>query len=392
MTPELLLFGEIPEVIPPRELLAFAQESGISGNLRQAYLTARILSDENPWSLACEGRGDPGGSLSVLARRDMEQLMALFHRDDPDLVPELRRELLDYDRGERCGEPPAGALLCRLRDRLAAARSAEEFTACVAEAYKNHGVGIFAFHHAFRVGEGGALVPIRGMKRVSLASLVGYEAQKRLLTANTDAFLAGKTANNVLLYGDAGTGKSTCVRALLTEYADSPLRLVELQRSRFGSLPELLSALRGRNCRFILFIDDLSYEEHETEYKYLKAAIEGGLETMPDNVLIYATSNRRHLIRETWSDRSDMEHDDDVHRSDTLEEKLSLAERFGVTIRFDSPDRKLFHEIVASLAAERGVSLDTAALYARANEWELRHGGLSGRTAQQFVDDLAGCG
>ena len=371
-------------------LLAFAEENAVSGNLWQTYLTWRILNDENPWALACEGRGDPGGSLSRLARGDMERFRRLLHLELPPLAQELRGELLNYEPGAGRSPSPAVARLCRLRDRLVSAHYADELLSRCAEAYREMGVGDFALCAAFRAGEHGSLTPIRDMAAAPLSALVGYEDQKRLLRENTAAFLAGRESNHVLLYGDAGTGKSTCVRALLTEFEGSALRLVELRRAHFEALPELLAALRRRRCRFLLFIDDLSFEEHETEYKHLKAAIEGGLETMPENVRVCATSNRRHLIRETWSDRSDMEHDGDLHRSDTVEEKLSLAGRFGLTIRFDSPDRRLYYEIVERLAAEQSLDLKTEDLHRRADAWAIRHGGLSGRTAKQFVDAASG--
>ena len=223
-----------------------------------------------------------------------------------------------------------------------------------------------------------------------LDDLVGYEQQKKELRRNTEAFLRHRPANNVLLYGDAGTGKSTSVKALINEYYDQGLRMIEIYKHQFGALSAILGQVKNRNYRFIIFIDDLSFEENEVEYKYLKAVIEGGVETRPDNVLIYATSNRRHLIRETWNDRSDMEHNGDVHRSDTMEEKLSLASRFGVAINYSAPTPKEYQAIVRSLAGRRGITLEDGELMARANTWEIRHGGYSGRAAQQFIHYLEG--
>ena len=168
--------------------------------------------------------------------------------------------------------------------------------------------------------------------------------------------------------------------------------MIEIYKHQFVCLSKIISEIKNRNYRFIIYMDDLSFEEHEIEYKFLKAVIEGGVETRPENVLIYATSNRRHLIRETWGDRADMQHDPDqeIHRSDTIEEKLSLSARFGVTINFSSPDRELFYNIVRTLANREGIDLDEETLRMEANRWELRHGGISGRTAKQFVDHLAG--
>ena len=195
----------------------------------------------------------------------------------------------------------------------------------------------------------------------------------------------------MLLYGDSGTGKSSSVKAVLNEYAAEGLRMIEIYKHQFRDLSAVIAAVKRRNYRFIIFIDDLSFEEHEVEYKFLKAVIEGGVETRPDNVLLYAPSNRRHLIRETWNDRSDMEHDGDIHRSDTMEEKLSLASRFGVAINYSSPNREQYYDIVRGLAARAGrLDLPEEELLLLANRWEIRHGGVSGRTAQQFINYLAG--
>ncbi len=166
--------------------------------------------------------------------------------------------------------------------------------------------------------------------------------------------------------------------------------MIEIYKHQFRDLSAILGQIKSRNYRFIIFIDDLSFEENEVEYKFLKAVIEGGVETRPDNVLIYATSNRRHLIRETWNDRADMEHNGDVHRSDTMEEKLSLASRFGVTINFSAPTPKEYQQIVRTLADRQGIQLDEKSLMTRANAWEVRHGGYSGRAAQQFIHYLEG--
>ncbi|MBQ9412147.1 MAG: ATP-binding protein [Oscillospiraceae bacterium] len=363
-------------------LAALGETLGLSGDLWRHYLTWELLTNENPWSLGCEGRGDQGGSLSALAEQDLAEYQALLGGSGLDDV---------WTHYETAVTTPAGEKVRSVSEQLGKAASPAEAKAVLAEFYRSCGAGRFALDRAFRAGEAGALIPVRDMTPVYLSGLVGYEVQKGQLRENTEAFLAGREANHVLLYGDAGTGKSTCVRSLLSEYPDSPLRMIELRKNRFDALPELLAALRQRRLRFILFIDDLSFEEQETEYKSLKAAIEGGLETMPENVLIYATSNRRHLVRETWNDRSDMEFHGDVHRSDTVEEKLSLAARFGVTISFSQPDRKLYHEIVKALAErELPGGVDEAELLLGANAWEIRHGGVSGRTAQQYIDHLAG--
>ncbi len=219
---------------------------------------------------------------------------------------------------------------------------------------------------------------------------MGYEIPKRKLKENTDAFVAGRAANNCLLFGDAGTGKSSCIKAIANEYYGKGLRIIEVYKHQFQDLNQVIAQIKNRHYKFILYMDDLSFEEFETDYKYLKAVIEGGLEKRPGNVLIYATSNRRHLIRENYRDKEEIRQD--MHTSDTVQEKLSLANRFGVTIYFGAPDKKQFQEIVEALARRGGVDLPREELFAEANKWELSHGGLSGRSAQQFVDYLLGRG
>ena len=218
--------------------------------------------------------------------------------------------------------------------------------------------------------------------------LVGYEDAKKKLIDNTRAFVEGKQANNCLLFGDAGTGKSSSIKAIINEYYEEGLRMIEVYKHQFQDLNAVIAQIKNRNYKFIIYMDDLSFEEFEIEYKYLKAVIEGGLEKKPDNVLIYATSNRRHLVREKFSDRT--ENEDDLHNNDTVQEKLSLVARFGVSIYFGAPTPKEFKEIVKVLAKKQHVTLDEDTLLLEANKWELSHGGLSGRTAQQFINYLLG--
>lgn len=375
---KLILFRGLREAEDAGTLVAFAERYGISGDLWRAYLAYALLRHENPWSLACEGRSEPDGSLSALARRDMEIILTLYRRDPLADVPELRSYRPASPQSE------AAQTVCALRDALDAAGNADEAARALADCYQKRGTGAFALQRAFRVAEDGSLTPLDA-PTVPLSALVGYETQKAQLRANTEAFLAGRGANNVLLYGDAGTGKSTCVRALLAEYPESLLRVIELPKDRLTLLPQVAETLGKRHCRFLLFLDDLSFEESETAYKQLKAAIEGGLAALPENVRICATSNRRHLIRETWKDRADMEHDGDIHRSDTMEEKLSLSGRFGLRVYFPNPTFEEYHAIVRTLAERAG--MDGAALREAASAWQVRRGSRSGRTAQQFIDE-----
>ena len=289
-----------------------------------------------------------------------------------------------------------GLRISELSSRLAEAADVKDFTRALMDHYEKCGAGMFGLYKAFRVDPSAAgetdlrLIPVTDSEDVSFDKLIGYETQKKTLKDNTEAFLNGHFANNVLLYGDSGTGKSTSVHALMHEYADRGLRLIEVSKPDRARIPQILAAIKKRNYRFILFLDDLSFEEGESDYKELKAMLEGALETRSDKVLIYATSNRRHLIREVWGDRSDMEYNEDVHRSDTMEEKLSLASRFGVTIYYPKPGPREYLEIVRSLAARKGLELSGQELEDAARKWELRHGGMSGRTASQFVTWIDG--
>ena len=226
------------------------------------------------------------------------------------------------------------------------------------------------------------------MDKVVLDDLIGYEIQKKKLVENTENFVQGRKANNALLFGDSGTGKSTSIKAIVNEYYDQGLRMIEIYKHQFKDISDVIAQIKNRNYKFIIYMDDLSFEEFEIEYKYLKAVIEGGLERKPDNVLIYATSNRRHLIRETFRDKADR--DEELHTNDTVQEKLSLVARFGVTIYFGSPDKKEFRQIVRTLAQKNKIEMPEEDLLLEANKWELSHGGLSGRTAQQFIDYLMG--
>jgi hypothetical protein len=281
----------------------------------------------------------------------------------------------------------------KLSEDIEKASDDEELYRVMTEFYRVYGVGKFGLNKAFRVthdAEYGLLSPITATGDMTLDDLVGYEQQKQKLIENTEAFVAGRKANNVLLFGDAGTGKSTSIKAILNRYYSQGLRMIEVYKHQFQDLSAIISEIKNRNYRFIIYMDDLSFEEFEIEYKYLKAVIEGGLETKPDNILIYATSNRRHLIRETWSDRSDMSQDE-LHRSDTMQEKLSLVARFGVTIGYYKPSQQEYFDIVLSLAKKHPeITLSEEELKLKANQWELGHGGISGRTAQQFINYLSG--
>ena len=277
--------------------------------------------------------------------------------------------------------------------KLETAKDENEFFNYVTDFYKAYGVGMFGLNKAFRVigGDNGVtFTPINNMDKVMLDDLIGYEIQKKKLVENTEAFVQGRKANNALLFGDSGTGKSTSIKAIVNEYYDQGLRMIEIYKHQFKDLSNVIASIKNRNYKFIIYMDDLSFEEFEIEYKFLKAVIEGGVETKPDNILIYATSNRRHLIKETWNDRNDMESNNGLHRPDTIEEKLSLVNRFGCQISYSKPSQKEFFDIVIGLARKNNVKMTDEELMAEANKWELSHGGISGRTAQQFINYCLG--
>lgn len=385
-----------------KRILDLSTDCGFDENLWQCYLTWVLMTNENSFTRTCERVGASEGSVNGFAKNDFAVFHRLFHYDfsglERDLGIDCFSTICDYHaipKRERTYNHDVSRQVRELRKALAAASGAEEMFRLLTDYYRQYGFGVFAMNRAFRIrcgADGVEFLPISNIDGVLLDDLLGYERQKRELRRNTEAFLDGRHANNVLLYGDAGTGKSTSVKALINEYYDRGLRMIEIYKHQFGDLSAILGRIKNRNYRFIIFIDDLSFEENEVEYKFLKAVIEGGVETRPDNVLIYATSNRRHLIRETWNDRTDMEHNGDVHRSDTMEEKLSLASRFGVSINYNAPTPKEYQDIVRMLARRQGIDMDEKRLLALANTWEVRHGGFSGRAAQQFVHYLEGLG
>ncbi len=386
-----------------KRILKVATDYGFNENLWQSYLTFVLIMDENPFSLTCEKIGaSEGASANHFAKNDFEAFYELFHYDFSKLEQQLGIDcfsvLSDYhaiSKPELMYNKNVSEKVHTLSRRLAAAKNVEEFFAGITGFYKDYGVGMFGLNKAFRIHcpEGSTQVEfqaINNMDQVVLDDLIGYEIQKKKLVDNTRAFVEGRKANNVLLFGDSGTGKSTSIKAIVNEFYDQGLRMIEIYKHQFASLSNVIAQIKNRNYRFIIYMDDLSFEEFEIEYKFLKAVIEGGVETKPENILIYATSNRRHLIKENWSDRNDVTVQNGMHQSDTMEEKLSLVHRFGVTINYSKPSQKEYFDIVIQLARRLGVTLSDDEIRAEANKWELSHGGISGRTAQQFANYLAG--
>lgn len=376
-------------------MAASAEEYGLTGCIWRGWLARLIAADENPFSLAHERRGPQEGTMKSLAMQDFETIYEYMSFD----LAEAERKL-GVDILQRIGryEPmaaaspfgrTAGGPVGELAAAFEGARSGRDVYEAVTSFYKKHGVGKFALYGGFRWdGNAREIVPAVPLEDITFNGLVGYEEQKKALIGNTAAFLEGRPANNVLLYGEGGTGKSSSIKALLNEYASSGLRMIEVYKHQIADLETVLDVIKRRNYRFIIFMDDLSFEQFEVEYKFLKAFIEGGLEKRPDNVLIYATSNRRHLMKETWGDRADKS--DDMHESETMQEKMSLVDRFGLLIRYISPEQREYLEIVRALAAEYGVRIDAEELERGAIRWELKHGGFSGRSARQYIEHLAG--
>lgn len=376
-------------------VLEISEKMGFRGNLWQDYLTYFIVYSQNAFSISCERKGYTEGGINRAARQDFELFFDMFGINLESFDTEngtCLSMLVNFDNNnetDRYFNKRIRDRIIKLSETLAEAGNPDEFMRTVCSFYGEVGVGSLGMFKAFRLAgdDSSEIVPVVSVEHIYLDDLIGYEMQKKKLTDNTEAFLEGKSANNVLLFGDSGTGKSSSIKAILNEYYDRGLRMIEIYKHQFRQLSAVINQIKDRNYKFIIYMDDLSFEEFEIEYKFLKAVIEGGLEKRPDNVLIYATSNRRHLVREKYSDKE--ERDDDLHSRDTVQEKLSLSARFGVSIYYGSPDKNEFTQIVKGLAARNNIDIDEQTLLAEANKWELSHGGMSGRTAQQFINYLA---
>ncbi|NSW82126.1 MAG: ATP-binding protein [Syntrophothermus sp.] len=357
------------------------------------YILNLIVQDENVFSLGCENKAlEAGSPLWDLARHDIGILKGLYNLDWSGLAREVGFESSWWNH---CWQPrldsyPFHKHRVSKMTILHQLFSGESDPLIILEAlagfYRTVGCGQMGKYPGFRWDQG--LRGIRNPDPIELDELVGIEEQKKLLLMNTEIFLRGNKANNVLLYGEKGTGKSSSVKALLTRYAPDGLRMIELGKDHVGYLADITDIARNRGFRFIVFIDDLSFEEFEVEYKHVKAAIEGSLEDTPGNLLLYVTSNRRHLVKETWRDRQSI--DEEIHVSESHQEKLSLADRFGITIRYQAPSQEQYLRIVEHLARRNGLSLPSEELRRRAIQWEMRYHGRSGRTAHQFVTYLLG--
>lgn len=383
-----------------KALLDLSTSYAFDENLWHNYLTFLLLMNENSFTLVSEKQGAMDGSVNHFALNDCKVFKALFDFDFSRIEEALGIDcfttISNYHavaKKERMYNKNVSEMVKNISRQIEQAKDETEVFHVITSFYQQYGVGMFGLNKAFRIRskeDGVDFLPINNMETVVLQDLVGYEIQKQMLVDNTKAFVEGKPANNVLLYGDSGTGKSTSIKAIVNEFYKDGLRMIEIYKHQFKDLSNIIAQIKNRNYRFIIYMDDLSFEEFEIEYKFLKAVIEGGVETKPDNILIYATSNRRHLVKETWKDRDDMS-DDGLHHSDTMQEKLSLVARFGLSICYEKPNQKNYFHIVCELAKKHPeLQLSEEELCAEARKWELSHGGMTGRAAQQLINHLLG--
>lgn len=385
-----------------------------------------VIADENPFSIACENVDyDKIHSMLVKAASSDLKTLELLSRISSNVLKEyalrnlcnldfevevvkgfpdwdfsasseINEEKSNWDNTSKDFHCEPSIVFKQSIKELLYKGNWDKLTKELSEVYKANGTGVFSSFRAFiweRDGNVGRLKGIASPDNVLLSDFIGYEAERAEIIRNTEQFLEGYSANNVLLYGDRGTGKSSTVKALVNEYYKKGLRIVEVPKNNLVDFPKILMQLKDRKQRFIIFIDDLAFEDDEENYTSLKAVLEGGLQIRPNNVIIYATSNRRHLIKEKFSDRLGLQSgniEDEIRSQDTIQEKLSLADRFGITIVFSSPDKQNFLEIVEGIAAKRGICCDKENLKREALKWEMWYNGRSPRTARQFVDWLEG--
>jgi predicted AAA+ superfamily ATPase len=369
---------------------------GMVGDVWQNHLLDRILDSKNPYSLKAGQVMAP--STIAAARRDLAILRKFFIISSTVIADDARRILEEpalpaWDHFNPSSALPVNTDSPRLafKKKLAVSPDWAALEPELCEHYRRYGVDTLSRYYGFRwKRQDGEFEPIEDIDPIQLEDLIGYTNEQQVVVQNTEQFLAGLPANNVLLYGARGTGKSSTVKALLNRYAGEGLRLIEVHKEWLSDYPLIARQVRGRREKFIIFVDDLSFEETEVSYKDLKALLEGSIEARPANLLIYATSNRRHLIREQFSDNPGAGEQDEIAAWDTVEEKLSLSDRFGLMITFVSPSQQKFLQIVFTLAERAGIKLEREELTRRALQWVMGHSGRSGRVARQFIDHLTG--
>jgi uncharacterized protein len=355
----------------------------------EEYLIDRLLQAENPFSLQIQTTelAELSIALVAAARQDLQALHTLYNHGQ--FIPLWVQQV-----GNLNGQPTSWiessgdnarhqSILKDLRTH-----NWDELVEDLAKYYHRSGVGIFGQYQAFRWQN--HLVGISHPDRVHIDELIGYEQQKAVLIENTESLLAGRPALNILLYGGKGTGKSSLVKGLLNHYPNTQLRLIEVSKAVLIDLPSILDRITNLPQKFIIFVDDLSFEEDDEAFKALKVVLEGSITAKPANTVVYATSNRRHLVRQYFADRPRPQDADDIHMWDTTEEKLSFSDRFAITLTFEPANQTKYLEIVHHLATTAGIAIAPDQLAADALQWATRHNGRSGRTARQFIDRLLG--
>lgn len=377
---EYISYMEADYYFIQRKLLENTDRLDIIGTYWQNHICRLVSESENRFSLMCE-KGRLDENIRNIAGREMGEVKKLYHmewqrigevfHDNGTSVCTMRQEV---------GHSSQAGCRDLVRKALGAETNLDTVEGLKAY-YVEYGCGIFERYQAFVWDK--MLVGVTNYDKITFDQLIGYEKQKELLIENTEFFLKGYPANNVLLHGDRGTGKSSCVKALLNKFKDSKLKLISLNKNHVDQLYRIIEAIAGRGCKFIIFIDDLSFEDTEIGYKHFKSIIDGGIEAQPSNVLIYVTSNRRNLIKETWKDRSES---GEVHTNDGMQERLSLADRFGLSITFTAPDKEDYLNIVKGIASHENLKLDEDLLVEEALRWDVRQKGRSGRAARQFVN------
>ncbi len=372
-------------------LIEYTEKKGLNDDIWHNYIKGIIINDFNSFSAQAEKEKiTRDSSLYSITLKDIELLAGLFNISFLDLLNFFNMNQYNFLFPYKPNKENQSNL--KTFDNLFNNRKNSEDNdfsknphtsiSSLSNFYKTNGAELLNKSSAF-YWKNSSLKVVKNPDKITFNEIIAYQKQKDKLIANTESFLNGKKAHNVLLYGDSGTGKSSSVKALLNKYKNNGLRLIEINSNQIKELPQILEYLSQRGLYFIIFMDDLSFEEFETEYKYLKAVMEGGIEIKPNNVLFYATSNRRHLVREKWQDR-----ESEVHKDDILNEKLSLAERFGLTLMYNTPAQEEYLKIVREIADQENIKIDENELENRALEWSKWNNGRSGRSARQFIDEL----
>jgi predicted AAA+ superfamily ATPase len=382
-------------------------------NSFRSYIIDKIIFNENQFSLQAESMEFEfiDTVIKNAASADLELLQIVSELTSEDIKSSLIEHCLlkdydihifknlpswDFEKTPAFSSSSSENCIDSIRKVLFYSSNWSDCIEYLSEFHRKWGCGIFARYKAFVWEHSGNSCCLKGIENpdpISLSDLISYDNERTEIINNTLMFIKGYPANNVLLYGDRGTGKSSTVKAIVNEYYNSGLRIIEVPNKYLIDFPRIVNMLKNRSLKFILFVDDLSFEDSGENYTALKAVLEGSLEVRPSNVLIYATSNRRHLIKEKFSDRAGFQSgsiDDEIRTADTVQEKLSLSDRFGMTIVFSSPDKSGYLKIVEGIAAKRGLKLDKDFLHREALKWEMWYNGRSPRTAKQFVDWLEG--